>query len=172
MSNVSPQIMSSSSFSYSPKWTTGTVGIAFGTAIAYAGLSVFQDPIAFSRTHWGHLVGLRLAKPVSLLVLLIGLAILAAALQVTIVAIRGARTISFSRSHFTFPHGLLLTSSTDVPYNSVVSIAIEKLADKRALRVKCRTRSLYIVESMLAGPDKFDELVLVLNSRTGVTILR
>jgi len=162
--------MSTKSFRYGPKWTSGAVGSAFGLVIIWATLSAFRSPAALASSSLGQMLGPGLATSFALVAGIGGLLLLAISLHVLQVALRGSRAIVFGNTQFEFPHGKLFTKTTKVPYTSVISIRVEPLANKRALQIRCADRSIFVVESMLPEANAFDELVSQLEARTGVRV--
>ena len=83
-----------------------------------------------------------------------------------VVAVTRRRVIALHDGFMLFPHGILRSSSSRIPYDTIRSVEIEPLGTKRALRVRSTKATLLIVESMLPSAAHVEMLAQELSSRS------
>lgn len=151
---------------YGPKWTTALVGLLFTAPLAVA-----SARLAFLPEQLEGIPSLRRFGPtgamiVVLLVAAVFAAVSAASAYLLVVAVTRRRVIALHDGFMLFPHGILRSSSSRIPYKTIRSVEIESLGTKRALRIRATNATLLIVESMLPSAAHVELLARELSSRS------
>lgn len=97
-------------------------------------------------------------------------AVSAASAYLLFVAMTRRRVIDLQEEFMLYPHGILRSRSSRIPYGTIRSIEIEPLGTKRALRVRATNASLMIVESMIPSAAHIDLLAQELSSRSATRL--
>lgn len=155
---------------YGPKWTTALVGLLFtaGIAVASGWLALLPEQLA----------GIPFLRPFgptgAMIIMLVGAAafgaVSAASAYLFMVAVTRRRVIALHDGFMLFPHGILRSSSSRIPYETIRSVEIEPLGTKRAVRVRATNSTLLIVESMLPSAAHVELLAQELSSRSATGV--
>ena len=155
---------------YGPKWTTAFVGLLFTASIAVAScwLALLPDQLA-------EIPFLRPFGPTgAMIIMLVGAAsfaaVSAASAYLLVVAVTRRRVIALHEGFMLFPHGILRSTSSRIPYETIRSVEIEPLGTKRALRIRATNATLLIVESMLPSAAHIELLAQELSSRSATRL--
>ena len=150
--------MIGTAFPYGPKWSTALVGLVFSGGMSAAALWLALSPKALATVPFARAWGLPVATAAMWVGGLGAAAIACASTFLLFVAITRSRAIILGDRWLVFPYGIFVRRTRQVPYASVLSVDVEPLGTKRALRVRCQDTTLLIVESMLQSPAHLDQL--------------
>lgn len=151
---------------YGPKWTTAFVGLLFAAIIA-----VSLCRLAFLPEELAEIAFLEpFGATGAMIIMMVGAASFAAlavaSAYLLVVAVTRRRVIVLREGAMLFPHGILRSRSSRIPYQTIRSIKIERLGTKRALRIRATNATLLIVESMLPSAAHLKLIARELSSRS------
>lgn len=152
---------------YGPKWSTALAGLIFAGVFDYGSISLLLDKKSIAESGLARILG----PTVSTISIVIGLVTftlaVVAALYVLYISLSRSRLIVLYNDHFSFPHGFLFSSVTNIPYKSVKSLALEPLGTKSesALRIRCENSTLLVVAPLLPSPKHLHFLHQELSAR-------